>query len=158
MCFFPPPYWIYQLDYNVSMGWFKKPWNVRWLVLQRTDLFTISLFSSPDRSQSFRHSSSVHSSVANVGGSISAHPLLPLGDNEVGRLNGIGRTRLFLHFIYILNYLKLSVLFRVQVLFLLYIIVMLVKWFCWITFIFLFCISLFIKIYARLAFWTEAQH
>ncbi|XP_026281304.1 FERM, ARHGEF and pleckstrin domain-containing protein 2 isoform X2 [Frankliniella occidentalis] len=35
------------------------------------------------RSQSFRHSSSVHSSVANVGGSISAHPLLPLGDNEV---------------------------------------------------------------------------
>ncbi|XP_034232731.1 FERM, ARHGEF and pleckstrin domain-containing protein 1-like isoform X2 [Thrips palmi] len=34
-------------------------------------------------SQSFRHSSSVHSSVANVGGSISAHPLLPLGDNEV---------------------------------------------------------------------------
>ncbi|KAG8225190.1 hypothetical protein J437_LFUL001317 [Ladona fulva] len=35
------------------------------------------------RSQSFRHSSSVHSSVANVGTSISAHPLLPLGDNAV---------------------------------------------------------------------------
>nr|XP_018899800.1 PREDICTED: FERM, RhoGEF and pleckstrin domain-containing protein 2 isoform X1 [Bemisia tabaci] len=35
------------------------------------------------RSQSFRQSSSVHSSVANVGGSISAHPLLPLGDSAV---------------------------------------------------------------------------
>lgn len=35
------------------------------------------------RSQSFRHSSSAHSSVANVGTSISAHPLLPLGDNAV---------------------------------------------------------------------------
>uniref|UniRef100_A0A224X662 Moesin/ezrin/radixin homolog 1 n=1 Tax=Panstrongylus lignarius TaxID=156445 RepID=A0A224X662_9HEMI len=36
------------------------------------------------RSQSFRHSSSVHSSVAtNVGGSISAHPLIPLGDNSI---------------------------------------------------------------------------
>nr|CAD7196274.1 unnamed protein product [Timema douglasi] len=37
------------------------------------------------RSQSFRHSSSVHSSVANVGTSLSAHPLLPLGENAVGR-------------------------------------------------------------------------
>ncbi|XP_021924300.1 FERM, RhoGEF and pleckstrin domain-containing protein 1 isoform X2 [Zootermopsis nevadensis] len=36
------------------------------------------------RSQSFRHSSSAHSSVANVvGTSLSAHPLLPLGDNAV---------------------------------------------------------------------------
>ncbi|KAL1132219.1 hypothetical protein AAG570_010176 [Ranatra chinensis] len=36
------------------------------------------------RSQSFRQSSSVHSSVAtNVGGSISAHPLIPLGDNSI---------------------------------------------------------------------------
>lgn len=35
------------------------------------------------RSQSFRHSSSVHSSVVNVGTSLSAHPLLPLGDNAV---------------------------------------------------------------------------
>ncbi|XP_063223774.1 FERM, ARHGEF and pleckstrin domain-containing protein 1 [Bacillus rossius redtenbacheri] len=35
------------------------------------------------RSQSFRHSSSVHSSVANVGTSVSAHPLLPLGENAV---------------------------------------------------------------------------
>nr|XP_018899801.1 PREDICTED: FERM, RhoGEF and pleckstrin domain-containing protein 2 isoform X2 [Bemisia tabaci] len=37
------------------------------------------------RSQSFRQSSSVHSSVANVGGSISAHPLLPLGDSAVDK-------------------------------------------------------------------------
>ncbi|CAA9997625.1 unnamed protein product [Nesidiocoris tenuis] len=36
------------------------------------------------RSQSFRQSSSVHSSVAtNVGGSISARPLIPLGDNSI---------------------------------------------------------------------------
>ncbi|XP_067014645.2 FERM, ARHGEF and pleckstrin domain-containing protein 1 [Anabrus simplex] len=35
------------------------------------------------RSQSFRHSSSAHSSVVNVGTSLSAHPLLPLGDNAV---------------------------------------------------------------------------
>nr|CAD7454239.1 unnamed protein product [Timema tahoe] len=40
------------------------------------------------RSQSFRHSSSVHSSVANVGTSLSAHPLLPLGENAVGRMEG----------------------------------------------------------------------
>ncbi|XP_054290625.1 FERM, ARHGEF and pleckstrin domain-containing protein 1-like [Macrosteles quadrilineatus] len=40
------------------------------------------------RSQSFRHSSSVHSSVAtNVGGSISAHPLLPLGDSSIVSLS-----------------------------------------------------------------------
>ncbi|XP_075235733.1 FERM, ARHGEF and pleckstrin domain-containing protein 1-like isoform X2 [Lycorma delicatula] len=40
------------------------------------------------RSQSFRHSSSVHSSVAtNVGGSISAHPLLPLGDSSAVSLS-----------------------------------------------------------------------
>ncbi|XP_065333134.1 FERM, ARHGEF and pleckstrin domain-containing protein 1 isoform X2 [Cloeon dipterum] len=37
----------------------------------------------PPRSQSFRHSRCVHSSVASVGTSISAHPLLPLGDNAV---------------------------------------------------------------------------
>lgn len=53
------------------------------------------------RSQSFRHSSSVHSSVAtNVGGSISAHPLLPLGDSSIGRLfnhfvNGIDAMHVF---------------------------------------------------------------
>uniref|UniRef100_A0A0K8SYT0 Moesin/ezrin/radixin homolog 1 n=1 Tax=Lygus hesperus TaxID=30085 RepID=A0A0K8SYT0_LYGHE len=36
------------------------------------------------RSQSFRQSSSVHSSVAtNVGGSISARPLIPFGDNSI---------------------------------------------------------------------------
>ncbi|XP_066941555.1 FERM, ARHGEF and pleckstrin domain-containing protein 1 isoform X1 [Macrobrachium rosenbergii] len=34
------------------------------------------------RSQSFRHSPSVHTSVSNVGMSISAQPLLPLGDNQ----------------------------------------------------------------------------
>lgn len=40
------------------------------------------------RSQSFRHSSSVHSSVAtNVGGSLSAHPLLPLGDSSAVSLS-----------------------------------------------------------------------
>jgi len=40
------------------------------------------------RSQSFRHSSSVHSSVAtNVGGSISAHPLLPLGESSIVSLS-----------------------------------------------------------------------
>lgn len=39
------------------------------------------------RSQSFRHQSSTHSSVVNVGASsISAHPLLPLGENTIGRL------------------------------------------------------------------------
>ena len=40
-----------------------------------------------NRSQSFRHTSPMHSSAAGVGNSLSVHPLLPVGEQAVGKLS-----------------------------------------------------------------------
>ena len=45
------------------------------------------LTSGGDRSQSFRHTSPLHTTGGGVGTSLSVHPLLPVGDNVIGNYN-----------------------------------------------------------------------
>ncbi|KAJ4427657.1 hypothetical protein ANN_25305 [Periplaneta americana] len=72
---------------DISLGNINENSKIDWLVnKKRQDTFKENMSGRENevRSQSFRHSSSAHSSVANVvGTSLSAHPLLPLGDNAV---------------------------------------------------------------------------